>query len=155
HRLHVARVELQAAALRPERDPPEDDDLRAVDGIEDERVGLAPEHHGVELRGLVLEAEPEAAGARAPAARAPARDPDPAEPALDGALDARRQLGDRVDALRATEPELHARLRVALGDEGLEHLPALEQLERAIELRVGAELAFLHAFGGHVERFGI
>src|SRR5688572_28720281 len=35
-------------------------------------------------------------------------------------------------------------LALSAGDEGLEHLPALQQLERVVELRIRAQLAFLH-----------
>src|SRR5579862_3389392 len=35
--------------------------------------------------------------------------------------------------------------RAALGDDRLEDVPALQQFQRAVELRVFAELAFVHA----------
>src|SRR5207249_7267876 len=51
-----------------------------------------------------------------------------------------RCTAERRGPLAASSPPASA---VPASDERLEDLPALEQLERVVELRVGAELAFL------------
>src|SRR5581483_1856548 len=49
----------------------------------------------------------------------------------------------RATRTRSTDPRRAPDSAVATRDEGLEDLPALQELERVVELRVGAELAFL------------
>src|SRR5262249_37444655 len=106
-RLHVNGVELQPPASGPERHAAEDDDLGAVHRLEDEPRRLVPEHDGVELRGVVLQAEPELAAPGALHARELAGHPDVADAVLERALDAGRELRNGENARAASEPEAH------------------------------------------------
>src|SRR5439155_4479234 len=60
-----------------------------------------------------------------------------------------RCTAERRGPLAASSPPASA---VPASDERLEDLPALEQLERVVELRVGAELAFLDVDGALARR---
>src|SRR5262245_42680676 len=96
-----------------------------------------------------------------PARRTPnptPRNSFPCVPVLPRRLCRPRQAPARTSApfsLVPPDPRRSLGSELILCDEGLEDLPALQELEPAVELRVGAELTLLHALGRDVGGVGL
>src|SRR5262249_59342626 len=99
-RLEAVEIELEGAARRVHAHAAAGDHLHPVRGPELQDLRRRPEHHGGDLALIVLERQVDVAGGLGAEIRDLARDPDPADTALEPLADERRELGHRPDAPR-------------------------------------------------------